>query len=227
MRKNCFVVFVKYPVSGEVKTRLYDFIPENKVVELYRCFIKDIFRTIRKTKEDFYVALNKIDYLDNFKKEFKINDNIFIQKGKDLGQKLHNAFIVVFNKKYDNCIITGSDIPEISIAILKKAIGQLSCNDAVIGPTYDGGYYLIGFNKNNYCSRIFEGIPWSTEKVFEKTTSIMNNKSLKFDILPYLNDIDVYDDVCNFFNRNKVNNYLLSIKYIHKNIDILRVKYEN
>jgi glycosyltransferase A (GT-A) superfamily protein (DUF2064 family) len=68
----------------------------------------------------------------------------------------------------------------------------LDNHDVVIGPTYDGGYYLIGMNK--YHDRLFQDIPWSTEKVYNRTIAKMKKNSLTYRALEILSDVDYEED---------------------------------
>ena len=76
-----------------------------------------------------------------------------------------------------------------------QALESLEKHDAVIGQAFDGGYYLIGFRKDTFKPEAFQGIEWSTDKVFEETTKIMKRLGLKFYVLPKFRDIDKLDDL--------------------------------
>jgi glycosyltransferase A (GT-A) superfamily protein (DUF2064 family) len=79
----------------------------------------------------------------------------------------------------------------------------LSNHDAVIGPCYDGGYYLIGFRKEMFLSDIFKGIYWSTERVFKDTMGVFSKKGYKVYVLPQLRDIDRIEDLKTFYKESK------------------------
>ena len=75
---------------------------------------------------------------------------------------------------------------------IDRAFEALETDDAVIGPTYDGGYYLIGMNK--YHDTLFQNIPWSTEDVYDLTIAKMTKKGLSYQSLEILSDVDYEED---------------------------------
>jgi glycosyltransferase A (GT-A) superfamily protein (DUF2064 family) len=79
----------------------------------------------------------------------------------------------------------------------------LKRSDAVIGPCYDGGYYLIGFKKKTFLSDTFKGIQWSTEGVFKDTMGLFMKKGYKVHVLPKLRDVDRIEDLRDFYKRSK------------------------
>jgi len=106
-------------------------------------------------------------------------------------------------KKYSKAIIIGSDCPEISPDIINEAFTQLDSHDVVIGPTYDGGYYLLGMNEMT--PELFKNIAWSTETVFDQTIEIIKNAQLSHAVLEKLSDLDYLEDLEKFpaFQVNK------------------------
>eukprot|EP00877_Chromochloris_zofingiensis_P013105 jgi/Chrzof1/8048/UNPLg00093.t1 len=93
-------------------------------------------------------------------------------------------------------LIIGTDIPDISTALLQAAVAALDTADVVIGPAKDGGYYLIGMT--NIVRELFHGMAWSTSSVLEQTVAVAQRLGLAvapLDTLPCLHDIDVIDDL--------------------------------
>ena len=146
---NCIAIFIKYPEEGKVKTRLAKDIGNKKSKELYIQFVEDIIDKLKNNSFDisiYYSPKDKENYIKNWLgNTLKYNP----QNGEDLGEKMFNSFIESF-KKYENVIIIGSDSPDLPIDIINKAFKSLENKKSVIGNTRDGGYYLIGFNKNNF-----------------------------------------------------------------------------
>ncbi|MEQ9148777.1 MAG: glycosyltransferase, partial [Cytophagales bacterium] len=107
-----------------------------------------------------------------------------------------------FAHGYTKAVIIGSDCFSLKRVILEEAFERLNQNDFVIGPSEDGGYYLLGMKKNN--SEIFENIEWSREDVYAKTLEKIKGQKVK--ILTRLNDIDTFEDLQKepeLFNRVK------------------------
>lgn len=107
---------------------------------------------------------------------------------------MSRAFDQAFEQGYDHVIIIGTDCLELRIRHIEEAFAVLKNNDLVLGPAEDGGYYLIGLNKND--GQLFKNIAWSSDAVFANTIAIATEKQLKVHLLECLNDIDEYSDLC-------------------------------
>ncbi len=117
------------------------------------------------------------------------------QTGHDLGMRMVNAFKSCFDDGFRSVIIIGSDCPDLPQWIIEEAFEALQRHGAVIGPSYDGGYYLIGFSGESFSGNYFENIPWSTENVYKETVGRFDKEGVSFHVLPAWRDIDTIDDV--------------------------------
>ena len=115
---------------------------------------------------------------------------------------MQSAFEQKFIDGYEKIILIGSDIPHITNEIIQTSFDKLDSNDCVLGPSEDGGYYLIGFNKSTFSPEVFRNIDWSTDKVLEQTSQKLNTKSIYFH--QELNDIDNLDDLKDFYKNYHV-----------------------
>ena len=102
-----------------------------------------------------------------------------------------NAFQWAFKKKYKKIVLIGTDLWTLNEKIITDSFKLLDKCDLVIGPSYDGGYFLIGMK--NPDENIFKNIPWSTNNVLEKT--ILKIKDRKISFLEIAKDIDSFSDV--------------------------------
>lgn len=116
-----------------------------------------------------------------------------IQKGKDLGERMHNAFAEVFAEGFEKIIIIGSDIFELSTEDILAAFQELEVNTYVIGPALDGGYYLLGMT--SLTPGLFQNKAWSTPRVLEDTLTDLEGE--KIAILEVRNDVDTLEDILN------------------------------
>ncbi len=194
MISKAVIVFLKVPEKGKVKTRLSKSFDNDFVVNLYKGFVLDTLAALQTTAEIklYFWPSNKEEIL----REWLGNGYAFCrQKGEDLGQRMANAFGEMFNSGYDTVLLLGTDIPEITHHIIELAFKELKTHDAVIGPSSDGGYYLIGFDSTGFSSEIFQDIQWSTRRVFNQTMSAVDKTGLRCKCLPELNDIDTREDL--------------------------------
>jgi rSAM/selenodomain-associated transferase 1 len=130
-------------------------------------------------------------------------DNYFLQEGKDLGERMNNAFQTMFRKGYEKIILIGSDLPSITTDIVSQALQNLESKDCVIGPSKDGGYYLIALNSP--MSALFENLPWSSSEVLEKTIEILDKNGLTYTLLSEFEDIDTNKELVSFYQSLKNN----------------------
>lgn len=115
------------------------------------------------------------------------------QVAGDLGAKLKGAFASGFRRGFNKVVVIGSDCPDLDRAILSPAFEALDQFPLVLGPSEDGGYYLVGLNREE--PALFEGISWSTEAVLEQTLQIAQNRSIPYYLTPILRDIDEPQDL--------------------------------
>ena len=194
--KNCaFVVMTKAPRPGQVKTRLTPPLTPEEAASLNICFLRDTGAAIVSAGEGArgvvcYTPVGaEADYHGIFPDDFA-----FIpQRGTALGERLTLASQDLFAAGFSSVCLMGSDSPTVPASTFAQAIKILSSPDAgvVLGPTDDGGYYLIGFNKLH--RRIFEEVDWSTESVLAQTKERANQSGLPFHLLPVAYDVDDRD----------------------------------
>ncbi len=172
-QQDVIIIFVKNLVRGKVKTRLAATMGADYALKIYKDLIAHTTSVVQKLKA------NKIVYYsDKIEKEDRFNEQFSKakQQGGDLGERMKNAFREVFQQDYTKAIIIGSDCPSLNEDILSDAFESLDNNDIVIGPAYDGGYYLLGM-KTLYSS-LFQNIEWSTPNVFTTTIATCKNLNL-------------------------------------------------
>jgi hypothetical protein len=200
---NAIIVFVRYPVTGKVKTRLASETGDEFAFSFYKICSENTFAELKLLKEkeyDIYVFGSEEIELDKIK---EWTGNIFYyhsQTGADLGRKMLNAFEKVFKKKYRKVIIVGTDIPGINYTLIQDAFNNLDNYDCVIGPANDGGYYLLGFKDK--VIDLFSDIRWGSDSVFDKTIKKIRQHKVDFYILEELIDIDTKDDLLRWYSKS-------------------------
>jgi glycosyltransferase A (GT-A) superfamily protein (DUF2064 family) len=113
---------------------------------------------------------------------------------------MRNGFIDGFAMGYKRVVLIGSDIPDLPMKYIEEAFKSLKEMDAVIGPAYDGGYYLIGFKDKTFSPQVFEGRAWGTKNVFDETMKKLKKFRRVVYTLPYQRDIDTVEDLRNLSN---------------------------
>lgn len=191
MLKKAIILFTKNPELGKVKTRLAKTLGNKKALEIYKKLLQHTQTIVSSIEVDKFIFYSdKIIENDAWSNEVY---NKKKQKGDDLGDRMKNAFQELFELNYNSVCIIGSDCFELNSSIINQAFQSLNTNEIVIGPTFDGGYYLLGMKKPNF--ELFENILWSTETVFEDTINKIKNQNSDFATLVKLNDVDREIDV--------------------------------
>ena len=189
------IVFAKKPVPGKVKTRLTPHITPEKAAELHEAFFIDLVNKIKNNIEgmDLTVAYTPV-YDEKFFRELVGSSvNLFPQRGDNLGEKMRNAFEAFFARGAKRVVIIGTDSPTLPIPYIQKAFHVLENIPIVVGPTFDGGYYLIGLSEFN--GEIFDNIGWGTSQVFHQTLTRIITLNKQLFVLPPWYDIDTPVDL--------------------------------
>ena len=187
--QKALIIFTRNPELGKVKTRLATTIGDAAALEVYQKLLEhtvDITQPLKVDKFVFYSEqIQENDHWDTtiYYKE--------LQKGTNLGERMHHAFELLFKKGYRQIIIVGSDIFELTTKNIQEAFTGLDTANFVVGPALDGGYYLLGMNTLN--KSLFKHKKWGTSTVLKAT--LKNLAHEKVALLATKNDIDTYDDL--------------------------------
>ena len=186
------LVFCKNQILGKVKSRLALKIGQKKALLIYSELVNKTASIVNSLSAEVHLYYS--DYIeenDNFN-PLKIKK--FIQKGKNLGDRIINALNISF-KKFSPVVIIGSDLWKLEVSDIEDAFRILKNKNIVIGPSTDGGYYLIGMNYLN--TKIFENKNWGQESVLNDTIRDIDDKT-NIHLLDEKTDIDTYEDLCQF-----------------------------
>lgn len=191
MNSNLLVIFIKNPVEGEVKTRLGASIGSANALLVYKKLLehtRDVASKVDCDRQVWYSS--KIDRRDSWSAD---QFDKRLQRGQDLGERMSVAFKEAFKAGYENVVIIGSDCADLTPHHIESAFEALETIDAVIGPSKDGGYYLLGLT--DFREELFRNIAWSTPEVYGETTGLLSRLQLEYSTLEMLNDIDTFEDL--------------------------------
>jgi uncharacterized protein len=186
-------IMTKAPRAGTVKTRLQPPLTAEEAAQLNVCFLRDIAAAIvaagaqAKGIGVFTPLGSEADYVDVLPSAF----DLIPQRGADFGERLSNAASDLLHVGFESCCLINSDSPTVTADAFDQAVRELQGgpeNRIVLGPSDDGGYYLIGMRKAY--RRLFEDIDWSTERVFAQTRERAQELALSVHVLPKFYDID-------------------------------------
>ena len=176
------------PEPGKVKTRLTSLLTPEEASLLYEAFLRDALAQ--------YLALGVAVRLYLSPSPIPIPDglvpsgvDVFEQQGGGLGPRMAQAFVQTFVAGYEQAVIIGTDHPTLPSSFIEEAFNQLEEPYAIsIGPSDDGGYYLLGMNE--FYPQLFQGMAYSHPDVFEQTIARVEDTSGSLAILPTWYDVD-------------------------------------
>lgn len=190
--KNALICFTRVPRPGTTKTRLLPVLSPDQCAQLHWCFLRDLAETYRKLDVHLFVAYTPDPGWEELKTLFP-DAGFFVQKGTDLGEKMYRAIRTVLKLGYESVVLTGTDLPLMGAAHLESGFAALENSDIAIGPTPDGGYYLIGMKQAHKAVFHVEGYGGSS--VFENTVAAAKAAGLTVaEALP-CEDVDTPEDL--------------------------------
>jgi rSAM/selenodomain-associated transferase 2/rSAM/selenodomain-associated transferase 1 len=200
------LIFTRYPVPGRVKTRLIPALGDDGAASLH-----DAMTVFTLCWADSLSSQNP-DILEirfeggtlSQMHQWLGGERQYVEQGKgDLGQRMERAFQENFQKQYRHIVLVGTDCPQMTAFHVEEALYSLKTHDLVIGPSEDGGYYLIGLSR--MVPELFAAMEWGTAMVFENTMKRARERKLSIRVLERLSDVDtpedlsVWDLVCSQF----------------------------
>jgi rSAM/selenodomain-associated transferase 1 len=187
------VIMAKAPKPGRVKTRLAQSLPLTAVTAFYRCLLDDTL-ALARSLSDVEVAIMCPDSDVNELAGLANNEaSVVPQKGEGLAAGLTSVF-AHFAKGHQRRIIAfNSDSPHLPRSVLEDAFETLAAHDVVVGPTHDGGYYLVGAKASH--PTLFAGDGMGTSSALERLLSRARDLKLSVGFADSFYDIDVADDL--------------------------------
>ena len=153
---------------------------------------------------------------------FTISENL--QRGDSFGERLQNAFQDIFDKGFTNVIAIGNDCLTLNKNHIQQAIQALETTPSVLGPTTDGGVYLLGFQKEYFDASELKSIHWQTGNVSKELLQNKGNQCITLDIL---SDIDTVNDLIKAIKDISTNIKTLLIALLRDKISTLYITYLN
>lgn len=185
-------MFVREPEPGTVKTRLEPALGAAGAAALYRAFTEDLCAALSRR---FALALacspaTGSDYFARLRRRYRLA--LLPQGTGDLGERMERVAAQALVRAR-RVVLIGSDSPTLPVARVEEALRRLARRRVALGPSLDGGYYLLGLRAP--LPDIFSGIPWGSENVLARTLARLRNARISHDLLPCGYDVDTPADV--------------------------------
>lgn len=189
---NALIIMARSPEAGEVKTRLSPALDKKERRALYSRLLDDTVNRLRAVDSAEIIMAHTPDGAGAYFRE-RFGLACIEQGGGDLGQRLSRVITLVLGKGYGRVAVVGSDIPGLDAAIAEDAFNALEAADVAIGPSRDGGYYLIAMSRP--MPELFRDIPWSSPETLRKTIERAEGLGLSVRTLCVLDDVDTPEDL--------------------------------
>lgn len=216
--KECVLFYVKWPDAGKVKTRLASQLGDEQAVGLYRCFVLDMLTAFARNPQPIVICFTPKAAARDFHRWLGGSYHYLPQSGHDLGARMRQSFQHAFQLGFQAACLVGSDLPALPPAYLTEAFDCLRQYDSVIGPSQDGGYYLIGFRQATFFPEIFQGIQWSQNTVYQETIEKYTQQNVPFFPLSSWEDVDTIQDLEQWYLAHQNDDTLAprTLAYIHR-----------
>lgn len=212
--RNCperLIVFGRWPVPSKTKTRLIPALGPLGAAELQRRMTERTIQTARawaaSPRRDIEVQHEGGSWRQ-MRRWLGPEVCYRHQTPGDLGRRMASAFKTAFDEGVQRVVLIGTDCPGITSALLDETTSALREHDLVLGPTHDGGYWLIGMRRP---LPVFAGVPWSTGSVLSRTLELADHQGLSVHLLPKLSDIDTPDDLRHASDFPEANRPVISV----------------
>jgi rSAM/selenodomain-associated transferase 2/rSAM/selenodomain-associated transferase 1 len=191
--KRCIIVFGRYPVPGRTKTRLIPLLGPVGAAELQRHLTETTLEMVSHS------GLGRVWFCHAGGTPGQLrrwlgprNLQFMPQVNGDLGMRMEAALGEAIRRGHQRVLLVGTDVPGMTSGHLRDAFDALAEHDVVLGPSRDGGYWLVGVRKP---ARIFDGISWGSDQVMDQTLDTARRRGLSTILLDPLNDIDTPVDL--------------------------------
>ncbi|MFC6170411.1 TIGR04282 family arsenosugar biosynthesis glycosyltransferase [Loigolactobacillus jiayinensis] len=198
MKKTAYIILTKIPEPGYVKTRLSPMLSATTAAKIQRAMLRHLIGQCGqlRTQMDTYLvyqgqtAAVTQQFLQNLPSWLQT----FPQITGTLGEKMSTAIAICQQQGYQHILLSGSDIPELSTTIIRRADQALTITPTVLGPTIDGGYYLFGARQLDVSPFLAADISWSSASVLATTQQLLAQNGQAVTLLPKLQDVDFAAD---------------------------------
>ncbi len=182
-------MFAKYWQPGAVKTRLATRIGNDAAASLHRLFVQTLLRRMQNVADRNVLCFTPANSAALFRELQLDSWHLQPQAAGNLGTRMRHYFDTALSAiESPRTVLIGSDSPDLPLECVQEALERLREFPVVLGPTTDGGYYLIGLSQ--MVPPIFDDIPWSTPDVWPQTTARLAAAQIPYHVLPQWYDVD-------------------------------------
>lgn len=201
--KPQIALFLKFPEPGRVKTRLAKELGGEAAAEFFRLSVANLLTNLAEYRSQFVVFYEASHSKQQYQDWLGADLRYLAQVEGGLGQRLKAAVELLWPTPKRPVVLLGGDAPNLGTGHIEQCLEDLAQpGHLVLGPSLDGGYYLLGLNGPN--TELFEDVPWSTSEVAQATRERGERLGLTISELASEVDVDVAADL-QFLERSSLN----------------------
>lgn len=204
MRRQCekaqlepdrIIVFGRYPVPGQTKTRLIPALGPVGAADLQRRLTERTLATVKRAAAGQGMQV-EVSYSGGSRRQLErwLGPDLMFQEQSagDLGERMRAALEQAFAEGVQRAVLVGTDIPQMTDRHIEEAFEALEEKEIVLGPSLDGGYWLIGLRRP---AEVFSGVDWGRANVMSQTIELAAKQGLKIHALARMRDVDTAEDL--------------------------------
>ena len=192
-KPDTLLVVAKQPAPGQTKTRLCPPLMHDQAAELYDCFLRDTLSIMRAVSDVRRVIGYLPEDAQGYFRQLAPDMELSPQRGASLGERLDHLLTEALLSGSQRAVVMDSDSPTLPVAYLCQAFEHLADADVVLGPTRDGGYYLIGVKQPQ--PGLLREVQMSTPRVLADTLALAKASGLTVSLLPTWYDVDTIEEL--------------------------------
>lgn len=195
LRATALGLFAKHWTPGQVKTRLGRHLGPEAAAQVHRLFVECLLGrlTSRGGWHGFLVYWPPEQQAAMADLAARCGWLAEAQCPGDLGRKMHHFLRQRLAQGYRRVLLLGADVPDVPLPFLQEACRRLQSCEVVLGPSPDGGYYLLGLGRD--VPWLFEDIPWGTAEVWRRSLEQLEQQGVSYSVLPSWQDVDRLEDL--------------------------------
>lgn len=213
-RPRALIVVTRAPEPGMTKTRMMPDLSPEQCAELHEAILFDLgeMRNQLPPDVDVFVAYAPEGACERIRSAFRADAEYLPQCGGALGDRMAHAGRSVLSRGYERCVMIGADAPEVLAEDVVRAFDLLGQGDAVIGPSDDGGFYLVGFSAVH--DELFSLSAYGHERVCEQTVAALRAAGREVLMMREVADIDCWDDAAALLERADIDGRVAKLRCV-------------
>ncbi len=216
--KRCILFFLDWPQPGKVNARLAAEVGNEQAAALAKAMVEDMLDSFKWVEDaDVVICFSPKERKADFQAWLGLERSYWHQRGPEHGRRVKNAFFTAFHKGYDQAVLLGGNIPDVHDDDLRQAFCHLENRQScALGPSEDGGYWLVGFDVRGHMDEVFLDMDWGSPTVLDQTVRRLEFDERNIGFVTKRRVIDSLDDLKSVAQPGQLKGSSLTLKLARK-----------